>query len=256
MVADAELLADLRERVLDESESLTGLLRKCLALGALTGSEALRLWASRELKGYDDSSLEVPAYRKLRLPLYLDSISLSQIIMRRQSVSRYQAPADAQDLIPELVSFRTSIDHLIGMAESGDTQQIRLESLKFAASKWNARQDNDPQIIDLYYQVSDTAIGGILGVVRTTLVEMVLDMAKDVPLHQLPTRRQADAAVHVHVGGSHDQYLVNVQDNSGVIGQGSAGTQAQHAGVPPSAGGQRLQRWGWIRRLLRGRVDT
>ncbi|WP_124390621.1 hypothetical protein [Rhodococcus wratislaviensis] len=251
MVADAELLADLRERVLDESESLVGLLRKCLALGAVTGSDALRLWASRELKGYD-AGVEVPAYRKLRLPLYLDSVSLSQIIVRRQSVSRHQAPTDAQNLIPELVSFRMSIDHLIGMAESDDTQQIRLESLKFAASKWNAWQDNDPQIVDLYYQVSDTAIGGIVGVIRTTLVEMVLDMAKDVPLHQLPTRRQADAAVHVHVGGSHDEYLVNVQDNSGVIGQGSAGTQIQHAGVPPSTGGQRQQRWGWIQRLFRG----
>ncbi|MFD5180596.1 hypothetical protein ACFWM1_32635 [Nocardia sp. NPDC058379] len=250
-MADAELLADLRERVLDENEPLGGLLRKCLALGAVTGSDALRLWASRELKGYD-AGVEVPAYRKLPLPLFVDTISLSQVIVRQQSISRYQAPVDAQELIPELVSFRTSIDHLIGMAESGETQQIRLEGLKFAASRWNARQGNDPQIADMYYRVSDTAIGGIVGVVRTTLVEMVLDMAKGVPMHQLPTRRQADAAVHVHVGGSHEEYFVNVRENRGVIGQGAGGTQIQHAAVHSSAEVQRVRGWGWIRRLLRG----
>ncbi|MFF0366375.1 hypothetical protein [Micromonospora sp. NPDC005087] len=39
------LLRSLRERMLDESEPLAGLLRKCLLLGAETGSEAPRLGA-------------------------------------------------------------------------------------------------------------------------------------------------------------------------------------------------------------------
>ncbi|WP_433574164.1 hypothetical protein [Nocardia brasiliensis] len=62
VVADAELLGDLRERVLDESEPLAGLLRTCLALAAVTGSEALRSWAANELKGYEDRA-EVPVCR-------------------------------------------------------------------------------------------------------------------------------------------------------------------------------------------------
>ncbi|MCP2317943.1 hypothetical protein APR12_003296 [Nocardia amikacinitolerans] len=247
MVADAELLRNLRERVLDESESLAGLLRTCLALGAVTRSEVLRSWASSELKGYEGRA-EVPDYRKLRLPLYLDSMSISQVYVPGQSVSRYMAPADAQDLIPELVSFRAPIEDLAGMADSKETHQIRLESLKFAASRWNgARKDGDPWIADLYYKVSSASLAGVLSVVRTTLVEMVMDMAKDVPLDQLPTRRQADAAVHVYVNGSRDEYHVNVENNTGVIGQGPAGTQAQHA--LSHSGEPWQQRWrSWFRR--------
>lgn len=245
MVADAELLRDLRERVLDESESLVGLLRTCLALGAVTGSDALRSWASRELKGYESAD-EVPAYRRLQLPLYLDSISLSNVLVPSQPVSRHQAPPDARPLIPSLVSLRSPVEHLRGMAESGETHQVRTESLKFAAAKWNLALGNDPQIVDLYYKLPDTAVGGVLSVVRTTLVEMVMDMAQDVPLDQLPTRRQADAAVQVHVDQSGDQYHVSVHDNKGVVGQGPAGSQTQHT-VNRPIGAQR-RRWGWLRR--------
>ncbi|MGY2025984.1 AbiTii domain-containing protein [Nocardia gipuzkoensis] len=247
MVADAELLRDLRERVLDESETLVGLLRTCLALGTVTGSDALRSWARSELKGYETGT-EVPTYRKLRLPLYLDSFSISNILVRDQSVSRYMAPAEAQKLIPEQVSFKDPIEQLIGMAETGENHQIRLEGLKFAASEWNAaRKDDDPWIVDLYYKVSATAVAGVVSVVRTTLVEMVMDMAKDVPLDQLPTRREADAAVQVHVYGSRDEYHLNVDNNRGVIGQGTASTQAQHR-PPHSVEPPRQRRWNWFRR--------
>lgn len=48
------LLRSLFTQVLDESQALPGLLRKCLALGAETGSESLRSWARNELNGYHD----------------------------------------------------------------------------------------------------------------------------------------------------------------------------------------------------------
>ncbi|MGN7035558.1 hypothetical protein [Microbacterium sp. P26] len=56
------LLQSLRDRALDESEPLAGLLRKCLLLGAETGSSSLRDWARLDLNGYTDEA-SVPAYR-------------------------------------------------------------------------------------------------------------------------------------------------------------------------------------------------
>ncbi|MEV6102547.1 hypothetical protein [Nocardia sp. NPDC051981] len=56
------MLRDLRNHVGDEHEPLAGLLRKCLMLGAVTGSDDLRLWASRELEGHGDND-PLPAYR-------------------------------------------------------------------------------------------------------------------------------------------------------------------------------------------------
>ena len=54
------LLRSLRDRLLDESEPLAGLLRKCLLLAAQTGSELLRQWARYELNGYDEG-VELPS---------------------------------------------------------------------------------------------------------------------------------------------------------------------------------------------------
>jgi hypothetical protein len=67
------LLRSLREHVLDESEPLAGLLRKCLLLGAETGSDALRDWARKELNGYDVED-DLPEYRRLAgVPISMDS---------------------------------------------------------------------------------------------------------------------------------------------------------------------------------------
>jgi hypothetical protein len=69
------LLRSLRARLLDESEPLAGLLRKCLLLGAETGSDSLRQWARYELSGYGEG-VELPSYRRLPTPaISVDSIS-------------------------------------------------------------------------------------------------------------------------------------------------------------------------------------
>jgi len=37
----------------DPNAPLPSLLRRCLALGGITGRDTLRIWATQELKGYD-----------------------------------------------------------------------------------------------------------------------------------------------------------------------------------------------------------
>ncbi|WP_148280649.1 hypothetical protein [Nocardia cyriacigeorgica] len=237
MVADAELLGDLRERVLDEAEPLAGLLRTCLALGAVTGSKQLRLWAAQELKGYQKTA-EVPAYRKLLLPLAADTISPFGEVILGQSLPRPMIPAEGERLIPERLPILLPIEHLAGMAGAGDEHKVEHPNCAYVASMWNQqRSEDNPRISQLYYKLPSTALLGVLSIVRTTLVEMVMDMAKDVPLHQLPSRKQADAAVHVHVNGS--QYNVNVDTNAGIIGQGTHASQTQtgvpdHTATPPA----------------------
>ncbi|MGY2025986.1 AbiTii domain-containing protein [Nocardia gipuzkoensis] len=227
-MADADLLRDLRARVLDEGEPLAGLLRTCLALGAITRSEDLRRWATQELKGYGPDD-KVPAYRELSLPLFVDSVS-GYNFLKGQPISRFAAPPSARQFIPETISFRQPVEDLAAMNCSN---RIGFEGLNFAVSVWNKALPFGQEIIQLYYMTSDSAMTGMLGTVRTTLLEMVLDMTQDVPLDQLPSRNQVDAAVQVHVhGGTRDQYNVNVGGaNHGVIGQGVGSTQTQHNGT-------------------------
>ncbi|MGW0006099.1 AbiTii domain-containing protein [Nocardia grenadensis] len=223
-MADADLLRDLRARVLDENEPLAGLLRTCLALGAITGSETLRRWATQELKGYADDD-EVPPYREVRLPLFVDSTSGYNLV-RGQSISRFAAPPDAREFIPEHLAFRQPVEDLAAMKGSN---RISFEGLAFAASAWNKKLPFGQEIVQLYYQTSDAALTGMLGTIRTTLLEMVLDMTQDVPFDQLPDSKKVDAAVQVHVhGGTRDQYNLKVGTNTGVIGQGLASVQTQH----------------------------
>ncbi|MCP2317941.1 hypothetical protein APR12_003294 [Nocardia amikacinitolerans] len=226
-MADADLLRDLRARVLDENEPLAGLLRTCLALGAITRSTELRYWATQELKGYGPDE-KVPDYRELSLPLFVDSTS-GNTFLQGQNIARLAAPPDAQEFIPETIAFRQPVEDLAAMNGS---HRIGFAGLSFAASVWNKRLPFAQEIVQLYYMTSDSTVPGLLGTIRTTLLEMVLDMTQDLPLDQLPTRNQVDAAVQVHVhGGTHEQYNVEVGTNHGVIGQGTGSTQAQHNGT-------------------------
>lgn len=62
------LLFQLRNAVIDENEPTAGLLRKCIVLGAYTGSEQLKRWARSELNGYTDQD-ELPVYRTIPAPI-------------------------------------------------------------------------------------------------------------------------------------------------------------------------------------------
>lgn len=83
----------------------------------------------------------------------------------------------------------------------------------------------------LYYKVLPSTFGGVVDTVRTTLVEMVFDMTKDVPLDKLPSQARVDQVVQVHVGST--KYEVNISgSNSGNIGQGSNFSQVQNSSLP------------------------
>lgn len=224
-MADADLLRDLRARVLDESESLAGLLRMCLALGAITKSADLRRWAAQELKGYGPDD-EVPGYRSLSLPLFVDSFSGNNLLTG-QLVSRFSAPAEARQFLPETIAFRQPVEDLVAM---GSSPRFSFEGMSFAATAWNKKLPLGQQIVQLYYMASDSTLTGVVSTVRTTLLEMVLDMTQDVPFDQLPSRDQVDSAVQVNLNNSRDQYSLNVGTNHGVVGQGMGSTQSQHNG--------------------------
>jgi hypothetical protein len=126
------LLRSLRERLLDESEPLAGLLLACLLLGAETGSESLRKWARSELKELD----------------------------------------------------------------------------------W--RQ----QITGMRFSLSGPAIAGVLGQIRTQLVDVVADLTADTPLAELPRKDQVDAAVGQRIGTRYNTAI------HGISGPTAIGTSA------------------------------
>ena len=110
----SSLLTDLRELVIDEAEPLSGLLRKCLLLGAETGSQGLREWARFELKGYPDGA-EVPAYRSIHAGMTISYVSGYNVVSG-QSWSWLNLPAEAREIVPEQLTLRSPLAELEQMA--------------------------------------------------------------------------------------------------------------------------------------------
>lgn len=192
------LLRSIRAVMLDETEPLAGLLRKCLLLGAETGSTSLREWARRELNGYDGVE-EVPDYRKVHdVPISMDSVS-GNFWAKGQILSRMNLPQEAWEYVPEEFPFRQPVEELEQLAA---TKRLSFSSpgLSYAQMLWNKQLGPFQSIHGLSYVMTGSAIAGILGQIRTQLVDVIADLTADTPLTELPGKEQVDAAVTQHIG--------------------------------------------------------
>ena len=210
------LLRSLREHLLDESEPLAGLLRKCLLLGAETGSHSLREWARNELNGYGDED-EVPEYRKVQsVPIAMDSMS-GNTWTKNQIITRHQLPQAAWEYVPEDFPFKQPIEELEQLAAKGSLS-FTSPGLSMAQDIWNAKLDMFQNIVGMHYTMTGSVLSGILGQVRTKLVDLIADLTTSTPLAELPKKDQVDAAVTHRLG---DIYNTTIQSANGPVAIGA-----------------------------------
>lgn len=211
------LLDSLRTQALDESEPLAGLLRKCLMLGAETGSESLRQWARYELNGYDEDA-EIPTYRQLPLPpLSADTIS-GVHLARNIQYNPLQLPNEARECFDKDLLLRQPLEELEELASQN---HIYLSNANTACAQalWNAELDSYfQQVIRLSFILSGSCLTGILGQIRTQLVDVIADLTADTPLTELPSKQKVDAAVVQHIG---IQYNTTIETSTGPVAIGN-----------------------------------
>jgi hypothetical protein len=214
------LLRALRETALDESEPLAGLLRKCLLLGAETGSDSLRQWARNELNGYEEG-VDVPPYRSLLTPpISVDSIS-GNTHVRGQKFHRIELPQKAQKGVPEHFLLQQPVEELERLATLGDVS-FTSAGLAYAQMVWNQELERPFQrIIGMSFIISGSAIAGVLGQIRTQLVDVIADLTASTPLTELPRKDQVDAAVSQHID---TQYNTTIHASNGPT---AIGTEAR-----------------------------
>jgi hypothetical protein len=198
-------------------------LRKCLLLGAETGSESLRQWARYELNGYDNG-VELPSYRRLPTPpISVNSIS-GNMHVQGQTFNRLQLPAEAQKGVPESFALQQPVEELESLSTSKSTN-FTSTGLAYAQTMWNAELDMFQQITGMSFVLSGSAITGVLGQIRTQLVDIVADLTADTPLTELPGKDQVDAAVSQHIG---TQYNTTIQAASGPTAIGAKAHASTH----------------------------
>lgn len=212
------LLTSLRNHMLDESEVLAGLLRKCLLLGAETGSNSLRHWARKELNGYDNAD-ELPGYRKLPTPALSADTMSGTTWAKNMTYSVLQMPAKARQHVESELLLHQPVEEL----EQLSTQKsLSFTSMKltYAQQLWNQELGPFEEVMNLRLTVSGSVFAGVLGQVRTQLIDLVADLTVGTPLTELPKKELVDAAVSTHIG---TQYNTTLQSPSGptAIGNGA-----------------------------------
>ena len=215
------LLRSLRERLLDESESLAGLLRACLLLGAETGSESLRQWARYELNGYDEG-IELPSYRKLPSPIIQVDYMSGNTRATKQPYNRLQLPAEAQKGVPEYMPLHQPVEELEKLSVQ-KSLSFTGTGLAYAQTMWNKELGPFQQITGMSFSISGAVFAGVLGQIRTQLVDVVADLTADTPLAELPRKEQVDAAVGQYIGTQYNT-TIHTANAPTVIGTKAAAT--------------------------------
>ncbi|MFF1571373.1 hypothetical protein ACFVWR_01395 [Leifsonia sp. NPDC058292] len=209
-MAEESLLGSLRHHMLDESEPLAGLLRKCLMLGAETGSDSLRQWARKELNGYGIDDV-LPSYRKLPTPpLSADTMS-GNTWAKNMTYSALQLPPKAREFLVDEFPLHQPVEELEQIATQ-KSLSFTNAGLTYAQHLWNQELGPFQQVMNLRFTVSGSTFAGVLGQVRTQLVDLIADLTATTPLEKLPRKEAVDAAVSTHIGV---QYNTTIQSTSG-----------------------------------------
>lgn len=225
-VAEKPTLAEqIQSDALDDSTSLAGALRKCVALGGLAGSAELREWAGRELRGYFDDA-EPPDYRKIVAPIVIDGAGGGRQFTRMQ-ISTHDLAEPATGKFDENLRLRSGVGELEEMVRRAreDDAEIRLGLPGAATLAKLMSHERGHYVERVYWSVSPTAVVGVLDQVRTRLVELAAEIIFESGDEE-PSAQVVGNAMSVVVSGRRAR--VNL---TAAQGGGSAAT-TEHAHAP------------------------
>lgn len=228
-----DLIEQIEHDALDTDVPIATALRKCIALGGKSGSEELRDWATRELKGYGPDE-EVPPYRTVAAPLLLDGIA-GNYKVSRQRLAPSALPDFAQEYIKEEVQLSEGVGAIEALLEQ---PQINLSPVMASdlARFMNADSDNPYQHIEsIYWGVAHATVSGLLDQVRTSLTQLVAELRASMSGDEaVPSKEAANAAVHLVISGKRHQVQVTTTQ---ATGPGSTATATAAASPEPEESG-------------------
>ncbi|WP_410663456.1 hypothetical protein [Amycolatopsis sp. lyj-84] len=241
MAKNKGLLAELRAGLGDDRTSITSLLQKCILLGGEVGSAQLRDWARQELKGYPNVDT-MPDYRWVTAPLCIDGATFHGLVTG-QTISPMSLPDFARDTITERVPLARGIAELESLSR---TDKLTVKLVPPGAQDlvlWmNHENPGGHQITRLYWDVSRSAIEGVVMAVRTALAELVGELLAAVPNgDQAPSKQATDDAIHFVITG--DRNTVTVVGSQTTTGGNATITTTGSAEATPSEKETWWQRW-------------
>jgi hypothetical protein len=234
------LLEDLTAGLRDDGSTTSSLLQKCILLGGQVGSEGLRDWARRELRGYGQDE-DVPDYRRVTGQLCVDRVIPAGIITG-QVISTLTLPEFARERVTGEVLLTHGVGELEALSRAAD------EMVKFAPFRepelvalWNNERPANDKVTAVYSQVSRASLANVVIGVRTALAELVGELLATAGGGERPTKQAADNAVHVVVTGNRN--TVNVVGSQETTNGNSSVTATGSADQPPPVQDGWWMRW-------------
>lgn len=229
---ETSLIDAIEQDALDDSAPVATALRRCVVLGGKSGSEKLRDWATRELKGYHGED-DLPGYRVVPAPLRVDGIA-GNFKIERQAFAPSSLPDFAREHIKDEVELRDgigSIEALLAMEEIKLSPPMASDLVLYMNSENSAPYRH---IESLYWQVTHAAIRGVLDQVRTALTQLVAELRANMSSNDaVPSAEAADQALSVVVSGKRSRVNVTAAQ---AIGTETSAT-VDHGQAQPAESG-------------------
>lgn len=208
------LIAQIERDALDDSISVATTLRKCVALGGQSGSESLRDWATRELKGYGGQD-GLPDYRVISAPLTVDAVS-GNVKITGQQFPPSGIPAFAQEHISERLELRYGAGTIEEFAKEGHAVKLQPPGASDVTRIMNSENGPYQHIVSLYWSVAPAALRGVLDQIRTALTQLVAELRANMSgQDEIPSAEAANQAVTVVVTGKRSHVNVAAPQASG-----------------------------------------
>ena len=210
------LIEQIERDALDDQVPVATALRKCIVLGGKSGSEKLRDWATRELKGYggvhDD---DLPPYRVVAAPLMVDAVK-GNVQIKQQQVAPSILPDGIREYVKEEVPLRDGVGQIeallkqpqikISLPGSGDLVRLTNHEIDYPYQ----------QIVSIYWAVAHATIEGIIDQIRTALTQLVAELRATMSSgDELPSAEAANQAVNLVVTGKRARVNVANAQSSG-----------------------------------------
>jgi hypothetical protein len=211
-------------------------------LGGKSGSDQLRTWATRELKGYYGEDA-LPDYREVPAPIRIDGATAHGLITGQQ-IGRSSLPDFVQENVRESVELREGVGAIEALAKNGESNgDVVKMSLPMGGdiARLMSADRHGQTIMSVYWAVAPVALRGVLDQIRTALTLLVAELRASVPSgHDLPSAAAADHAVQFVVTGKRNQITVNTA-------QAAEGASASVTVSPPTEQG--ASSWSRSRRI-------
>lgn len=205
-----ELVRELRDEIVEESKSLSSILRKAKIVASLLDDADLKRWLDHELSGYD-SGADLPLYRKLQVPLLGDFYGPMGSSLTGYSIPISFLPDTVREFANDLpvVHPVREIESMAASASEGLRNRLPTEAVILSRDK--VKVSGGLVLAELYQPITRANLESILDAVRTRFLDFLLALQEidarvldsEAALEELP-KEKVSKTFNVTVYGDHN----------------------------------------------------